>query len=90
MALRTLGKTGAVLSSHILPTIGLPGRTRTCAPLLGRYLALGAVAPRAVTPSGKTASPRLGEPPRPPFPEGFEVEPTDEELLERLRARKRT
>jgi hypothetical protein len=31
----------------------------------------------------------LGEPPRPPFPEGFEVEPTDPRLLERLEARRR-
>jgi hypothetical protein len=29
----------------------------------------------------------LGEPPRPPFPEGFEIEPTDDRLLEALRAR---
>lgn len=27
----------------------------------------------------------LGEPPRPPFPEGYEVEPTDPELLAKLR-----
>ena len=32
----------------------------------------------------------IGEPPRPPFPEGFEVEATDSELLEKLRARRRT
>ena len=31
----------------------------------------------------------IGEPPRPPFPEGFEVEPTDAGLLEKLRARKK-
>ena len=31
----------------------------------------------------------IGEPPRPPFPEGFDVEPTDPELLEKLRARRR-
>ncbi len=31
----------------------------------------------------------IGEPPRPPFPEGFEVEATDAELLEKLRARRR-
>ncbi len=31
----------------------------------------------------------IGEPPRPPFPEGFDVEATDEELLEKLRARRR-
>ena len=31
----------------------------------------------------------IGEPPRPPFPEGFDVEPTDVELLEKLRARRR-
>jgi len=29
----------------------------------------------------------LGEPPRPPFPEGYEVEPTAPWLIERLRAR---
>ncbi|MGE0598660.1 MAG: hypothetical protein AB7J35_02380 [Dehalococcoidia bacterium] len=29
----------------------------------------------------------LGEPPRPPFPEGFEIEPTDPELLAALRRR---
>lgn len=29
----------------------------------------------------------LGEPPRAPFPEGYEVEPTDPALLEKLRAR---
>lgn len=29
----------------------------------------------------------LGEPPRPPFPEGFEIEPTDPELLAALIAR---
>lgn len=29
----------------------------------------------------------LGEPPRPPFPEGFELEPTDPELLAALQAR---
>jgi hypothetical protein len=29
----------------------------------------------------------IGEPPRPPFPNGHDVEPTDAELLERLRAR---
>jgi hypothetical protein len=31
----------------------------------------------------------LGEPPRPPFPEGFEIEPTDPRLLEKLRPRQR-
>ena len=29
----------------------------------------------------------IGEPPRPPFPEGFDIEATDAELLEKLRAR---
>jgi hypothetical protein len=32
----------------------------------------------------------LGEPPRPPFPEGFEVEPTDPELLKKLHERRKT
>lgn len=32
----------------------------------------------------------IGEPPRPPFPEGFDLEPTDEGLLEKLRARRKT
>lgn len=32
----------------------------------------------------------LGEPARPPFPEGFEIEPTDERLLEKLRARRQS
>lgn len=32
----------------------------------------------------------LGEPARPPFPEGFEVEPTDPQLLEKLYARRRS
>lgn len=32
----------------------------------------------------------LGEPPRPPFPGGFEVDETDTELLEKLRARARS
>ncbi len=31
----------------------------------------------------------IGEPPRPPFPEGFDIEATDAELLEKLRARRR-
>jgi len=31
----------------------------------------------------------LGEPARPPFPEGFELEPTDPELLAALEARKK-
>jgi hypothetical protein len=31
----------------------------------------------------------IGEPPRPPFPEGFDVEATDPELMERLLARRR-
>ncbi len=31
----------------------------------------------------------LGEPPRPPFPEGFEIEPTDPELLAAIQARKK-
>jgi len=31
----------------------------------------------------------IGEPPRPPFPEGFEVEPTDPKLLEILQARRK-
>ena len=31
----------------------------------------------------------LGEPPRPPFPEGFEVEATDPQLLAKLRPRTR-
>ena len=31
----------------------------------------------------------IGEPPRPPFPEGFDVEATDAKLLEKLRARRR-
>jgi hypothetical protein len=31
----------------------------------------------------------LGEPPRPPFPEGYDVEPTDPRLLDQLRTRKR-
>lgn len=31
----------------------------------------------------------IGEPPRPPFPEGFDVEATDAELLEKLWARRR-
>ena len=30
----------------------------------------------------------IGEPPRPPFPDGYDVEPTDAELLEKLRARR--
>jgi hypothetical protein len=30
----------------------------------------------------------LGEPPRPPFPEGFEIEPTDTGLLAKLHARR--
>jgi len=30
----------------------------------------------------------IGEPPRPPFPEGFDLEPTDAELLEKLQARR--
>ncbi len=32
----------------------------------------------------------IGEAARPPFPEGFEVEPTDPALLERLEARRKT
>lgn len=32
----------------------------------------------------------IGEPPRAPFPQGFTVEPTDPELLERLTARGKT
>lgn len=32
----------------------------------------------------------LGEPPRPPFPEGYDLEATDPQLLEKLRARQRT
>ena len=32
----------------------------------------------------------IGDVPRPPFPEGFEVEATDVGLLEKLRARRRT
>jgi hypothetical protein len=32
----------------------------------------------------------IGEAPRPPFPEGFDVEATDAGLLERLQARRRT
>jgi hypothetical protein len=31
----------------------------------------------------------IGEPPRPPFPDGFEVEPTAPDLLEKLLARRR-
>jgi hypothetical protein len=31
----------------------------------------------------------IGEPPRPPFPEGFDVEATDAGLLEKLQARRR-
>jgi hypothetical protein len=31
----------------------------------------------------------IGEPPRPPFPEGFDVEATDAGLLEKLRARQK-
>ena len=31
----------------------------------------------------------LGEPPRPPFPEGYEVEATDPQLLEKLHTRQR-
>ncbi len=31
----------------------------------------------------------IGEPPRPPFPKGFGIEPTDAELLDKLRARRR-
>ena len=31
----------------------------------------------------------IGEPPRPPFPEGFQVEETDPKLLEKLRGRGR-
>lgn len=31
----------------------------------------------------------IGEPPRPPFPEGFDVEATDASLLEKLQARRR-
>jgi hypothetical protein len=30
----------------------------------------------------------IGEPPRPPFPDGYDVEPTDAALLENLRARR--
>jgi hypothetical protein len=32
----------------------------------------------------------IGEPPRPPFPEGFTVEATDPALLEKLQARRKT
>jgi hypothetical protein len=32
----------------------------------------------------------IGEPPRPPFPEGFEVEPTDPELIQKLHARRKS
>lgn len=32
----------------------------------------------------------IGEPPRPPFPEGFTVEPTDPVLLEKLESRRKT
>ncbi len=32
----------------------------------------------------------IGEPPRPPFPEGFDVEATDAGLLEKLQARRKT
>jgi hypothetical protein len=32
----------------------------------------------------------IGEPPRPPFPEGFEIEATDPRLLEKLHARRRS
>lgn len=32
----------------------------------------------------------IGEPPRPPFPEGFDVEATDAILLEKLEARRKT
>ena len=32
----------------------------------------------------------IGEPPRPPFPEGFELEATDPKLLEKLQARRKT
>jgi hypothetical protein len=32
----------------------------------------------------------IGEPPRPPFPEGFEVEATDAKLLESMQARRKT
>ncbi len=32
----------------------------------------------------------LGEPPRPPFPEGYDLEATDPQLLDKLRARQRT
>ncbi|MEX0682717.1 MAG: hypothetical protein WD904_10840 [Dehalococcoidia bacterium] len=31
----------------------------------------------------------IGEPPRPPFPEGFDVEPTGAALLEKLQSRRR-
>jgi hypothetical protein len=31
----------------------------------------------------------LGEPPRPPFPEGYELEATDPQLLEKLQTRRR-
>ena len=31
----------------------------------------------------------LGEPPRPPFPEGYDIEPTDPHLLEKLHSRQR-
>ncbi len=31
----------------------------------------------------------IGDPPRPPFPEGYDIEATDAELLEKLRARRR-
>ena len=34
--------------------------------------------------------PGIGEPPRPPFPDGFDVEATDAGLLERLQARRKT
>ena len=30
----------------------------------------------------------IGDPPRPPFPEGFGIEATDAELLEKLRSRR--
>ena len=34
--------------------------------------------------------PGIGEPPRPPFPEGFEVEPIDPALLAKLESRRKT
>jgi hypothetical protein len=77
---------------HGLPALSAPARVEVIQGQLAAHPVLMMGVARHLYPA-YYQHPRvlegLGEPARPPFPEGYDVEPTDPRLLDRLRQRQR-